>query len=209
MLKSIRRYLLTGIFVLLPVTVTVWLLWSIFVFIDGIVGRIIMFMIGRHLPGLGFLITVVVVLLAGLLATNLVGRKLFELWEVILLRIPLANSIYKVTKQIVDSISRHDKQAFREVVLVEFPRRGCWTVGFLVGEAEPELFGQAGEDLVKLFAPSALNPTQGYLLIVPRKDTVPVPISVEDGFKMVVSAGLVAPNQADHNRAAQIAATGR
>ncbi|MEW6541773.1 MAG: DUF502 domain-containing protein [Bacillota bacterium] len=209
MLKSIRRYLLTGIFVLLPVTVTVWLLWSIFVFIDGIVGRIIMFMIGRHLPGLGFLITVVVVLLAGLLATNLVGRKLFELWEVILLRIPLANSIYKVTKQIVDSISRHDKQAFREVVLVEFPRRGCWAVGFLVGEAEPELFGQAGEDMVKLFAPSALNPTQGYLLIVPRKDTVPVPISVEDGFKLVVSAGLVAPNQADHNRAAQIAATGR
>jgi uncharacterized membrane protein len=209
MLKSIRRYLLTGIFVLLPVTVTVWLLWSIFVFIDGIVGRIIMFMIGRHLPGLGFLITVVVVLLAGLLATNLVGRKLFELWEVILLRIPLANSIYKVTKQIVDSISRHDKQAFREVVLVEFPRRGCWAVGFLVGEAEPELFGQTGEDMVKLFAPSALNPTQGYLLIVPRKDTVPVPISVEDGFKLVVSAGLVAPNQADHNRAAQIAATGR
>lgn len=209
MLKSIRRYLLTGIFVLLPVAVTVWLLWSIFVFIDGIVGRIIMFMIGRHLPGLGFLITVVVVLLAGILASNLVGRKLFALWEVIMLRIPLANSIYKVAKQIVDSISRHDKQAFREVVLVEFPRRDSWVVGFLVGEAEPELFGQTGEGMVKLFVPTVPNPTSGYLLIVPRKDIIPVPISVESGFKLVVSAGIVVPNPADNNRVAETTATGR
>ncbi len=209
MLKSIRRYLLTGIAVLLPVAVTVWLLWSIFVFIDGIVGRIIMFMIGRHLPGLGFLITVAVVLLAGMLASNLVGRKLFALWEVVMLRIPLANSIYKVAKQIVDSISRHDKQAFRDVVLVEFPRRGSWVVGFLVGGAEPALFGQTGEDMVKLFVPTVPNPTSGYLLIVPRKDTVPVPISVEDGFKLVVSAGIVVPNLADNNQVAETAATGR
>lgn len=193
MFKTIRRYLLAGIAVLLPVAVTLYLLWSVFVFIDRIVGSIIVFAIGRHLPGVGFLITLVVVFLAGLLATNLVGRKLLELWEVILLRIPLADSIYKVVKQIVDSLSRHDRHMFRDVVLVEFPRREMWVIGFLIGEAGSEMFGQVGEDPVKLFVPTVPNPTSGFLIIVPRKDTVPLPISVEDGFKMVLSAGIITP----------------
>ncbi|MEW6458923.1 MAG: DUF502 domain-containing protein [Bacillota bacterium] len=199
MFKNIRRYLLTGIAVLLPVAVTLYLLWGIFVFIDRIVGSIILFVIGRHLPGAGFLITLVVVFLAGLLATNLVGRKLLELWEVILLRIPLANSIYKVVKQIVDSISRQDQHVFREVVLVEYPRRESWVIGFVVGEAEPELFDQVGENPVKLFVPTVPNPTSGFLVVVPRKDTVPLPISVEDGFKMVLSAGIIVPNHNSNN----------
>ncbi|ACA59663.1 DUF502 domain-containing protein [Candidatus Desulforudis audaxviator] len=199
MLKNIRRYLLTGIMVLLPLAATLYLLWSIFIFIDRIVGSVILFVIGRHLPGAGFLITLVVVFLAGLLATNLVGRKLIEFWEAILLRIPLANWIYKVVRQIVNSVSRQDQRVFREVVLVEFPRRESWVVGFVVGEADPHIFGKVGEDPVKLFMPTVPNPTSGYLLVVPRKDTVPLPISVEDGFKMVLSAGIVVPNHNSNN----------
>ncbi len=194
MLKDTRRYLLTGIAVLLPVAVTAWLLWSIFLFIDGIVGSVIEFITGYRIPGVGFAVTVAVVFLAGVLATNLVGRKLIDLWENILLRIPLVNSIYKVIKQIVETVGRKEEQVFRQVVLVEYPRRESWVIGFLVGEAQPDIFGRAGKDLVKLFVPTVPNPTSGFLLVVPRKDIIPTTLSVEEGFKMVLSAGIVASN---------------
>ncbi len=194
MRKSLRTYFLTGIAVLLPLAITVWLLWVIFVFIDGIVGSVIEFVTGFRIPGAGFVVTVVVVFLAGLLATNLVGRKLLGLWEEILLRIPLANWIYRVAKQIVETVGRKDEQVFRQVVLVEYPRREIWVIAFLVGEAQADLFGRIGENKVKLFVPTVPNPTSGFLIIVPRTDVIPLPISVEDGFKMVLSAGIVIPN---------------
>lgn len=196
--KNLKKYLLTGIVVLLPVAVTAWLLWAVFLFIDGIVGSVIEFVTGYRIPGVGFAVTVVVVFLAGVLATNLVGRKLIDIWEDMLLRIPLANSVYRVVKQIVDTVGRKDEQVFRQVVLVEYPRRESWVIGFLIGEAQVNLFGRAGQDLVKLFVPTVPNPTSGFLVVVPRKDIIPMDVSVEDGFKMVLSAGIVVPNNNDH-----------
>lgn len=194
MLKSIRKYFLAGIAVLLPLTITVWLLYSIFNFIDGVVGSLIKLAIGYYIPGVGFAVTLVIVFLAGLLATNLIGRKLIGLWEHVLLRTPLASPIYKTIKQIVDTVGRRDEQAFRQVVLVEYPRRESWVIGFLVGEAEADMFGEIGENHVKLFVPTVPNPTSGFLIIVSREDIVPLPISVEDGFRVVLSAGIVIPN---------------
>lgn len=199
MLKSIRKYLLAGIAVLLPLAVTVWLLYSIFIFIDGVVGSLIKLAIGYYIPGVGFAVTLVIVFLAGLLATNLIGRKLIGLWEHVLLRTPLASPIYKTIKQIVDTVGRRDEQAFRQVVLVEYPRRESWVIGFLVGEAEADIFGEIGENHVKLFVPTVPNPTSGFLIIVSRKDIIPLPISVEDGFRVVLSAGIVIPNNNQHH----------
>ncbi len=191
--KSFRRYLLTGIAILLPLTVTVWLLWVIFEFIDNIVGGIFEYIIGFRIPGLGFAFTVLFVFLVGVFATNIMGRKLIEYWENIFLRIPLVNSIYRVVQQIVDTIGHTDEQVFRQVVLVEYPRRESWVIAFLVGDAREDLFGKTHQDLVKVFVPTVPNPTSGFLIIVPRTDLTPLSITVEEGFKIVLSAGIVLP----------------
>lgn len=191
MKKSLRNYFLTGLFVLLPLAVTVYVLYLIFDFIDGLAGSIFLWLTGYKIPGVGVAVTVIVILAAGVLATNFIGRRLMEIWEHIILRLPLANWIYRVVKQIVDTLSRRDREVFREVVMVEYPRRGVWSVGFLIGPAEPHIFGREATGMSKVFVPTVPNPTSGFLLIVPDEDLVRLAIPVEQGIKIVISAGIV------------------
>jgi len=130
--KRIRNYFLTGIFVLLPLAVTVYVLYLVFNLIDNLAGSIFLWLTGYKIPGIGVAVTVVVILAAGALATNFVGHKLVQLWESILLRIPLANWIYRIVKQIVDTLTRRDRKVFRQVVMIEYPRRGIWTLAACV-----------------------------------------------------------------------------
>jgi len=189
--KRIRNYFLTGIFVLLPLAVTVYVLYLVFNLIDNLAGSIFLWLTGYKIPGIGVAVTVVVILAAGALATNFVGHKLVQLWESILLRIPLANWIYRIVKQIVDTLTRRDRKVFRQVVMIEYPRRGIWTLGFLIGPAEPDLFGPDANNMSKVFVPTVPNPTSGFLLIVPNEELVRLNIPVEQGIKIVISAGIV------------------
>ncbi|MDA8097382.1 MAG: DUF502 domain-containing protein [Desulforudis sp.] len=199
MAKNFRKYLLTGLAVILPLAITLWVLVGVFNFIDTMVASLVFFVTGYQIvwPGIGVAATIAVVLLAGMLATNILGKKLLDFWETVLLQIPLVKPIYTVVKQIVDTISRKDEQVFRQVVLVEYPRRGAWAVAFLIGDAREEFFEEIGEDMVKLFIPTVPNPTSGFLVVFPRSDLIPASISVEDGLKFVLSAGIIHPQNGE------------
>ncbi|MBU4533243.1 MAG: DUF502 domain-containing protein [Eubacteriales bacterium] len=195
MSKNFRRYLIAGLAVILPLAITLWVLVGVFKFIDEMVASLVFFLTGYQIvwPGIGVVATVGVVLVIGMLATNILGKKLLDFWEKVLLQIPLVKPIYTVVKQIVDTVSRKDEQVFRQVVLVEYPRRGAWVIAFLIGDAKEDFFGEMKVDLVKVFVPTVPNPTSGFLVIVPRSDLAPVSISVEDGLKFVLSAGIINP----------------
>lgn len=195
MSKNFRRYLIAGLAVILPLAITLWVLVGVFNFIDEMVASLVFFLTGYQIvwPGIGVVATVGVVLVIGMLATNILGKKLLDFWEKVLLQIPLVKPIYTVVKQIVDTVSRKDEQVFRQVVLVEYPRRGAWVIAFLIGDAKEDFFGEMKVDLVKVFVPTVPNPTSGFLVIVPRSDLAPVSISVEDGLKFVLSAGIINP----------------
>ncbi len=190
--RLIRRYFITGIFVLLPVIITGYILVFAFQLVDGILRNLIEYYIGRPVPGLGFLIMLALVFLAGLFGTNVVGRKLLALGEEILRRIPVVKSIYTVAKQVMEAVTMQQRGVFRHAVLVEYPRRDIYSIGFITGEAPAEISREAGEDLLSVFMPAS-PPTQGVLIMVPRKDVRILEMSVEDGLKLLLSGGIVAP----------------
>ncbi|HHW41031.1 MAG TPA: DUF502 domain-containing protein [Syntrophomonadaceae bacterium] len=190
--RLIRRYFITGIFVLLPVIITGYILVFAFKLVDGILRNLIEYYIGRPVPGLGFLIMLALVFLAGLFGTNVVGRKLLALGEEILRRIPVVKSIYTVAKQVMEAVTMQQRGVFRHAVLVEYPRRDIYSIGFITGEAPAEISREAGEDLLNVFMPAS-PPTQGVLIMVPRKDVRILEMSVEDGLKLLLSGGIVAP----------------
>ncbi|MBO8127989.1 MAG: DUF502 domain-containing protein [Peptococcaceae bacterium] len=190
-----KKYFLAGITVILPLAVTVYVLYVTYKFIDVLAGNIFKFLTGYEIPGIGFAATIIIIFLIGVLATNILGRKILGWWENLFFRIPIANSIYRTVKQIVDTLSRKDGNAFRKVVMVEYPRRDCWVIAFLIGDAPSNLCTKAGKNLTKVFVPTVPNPTSGFLIMVPREDLVVLPISIEQGMKFVLSAGIVTPDE--------------
>lgn len=195
MVKLLRKYLLTGLAVILPLAVTLWILIGVFNFIDDLVVGLVFSLTGYEIvwPGIGVAATIVLVLAAGVFATNIIGKRLLDFWETIFLRIPLVKQIYTVVKQIVDTVSKQDEQVFRQVALVEYPRKDAWVLAFVIGGAKEEFLQPTGEDSVKVFVPTIPNPTSGFLIIVPRSDLILLDISVEDGLKFVLSAGIINP----------------
>jgi uncharacterized membrane protein len=188
--KKLRNYFLAGLAVILPVTVTLYLLKLVLGFVDGLAGGVLSLFTKRHIPGVGLVSTVLVVLGVGVVATNVAGRRLVAFWDGLLLRIPLVNTIYRTSKQVVDALWYRER-AFRRVVLVEYPRRGVWAVGFVTGETVRE--GNHAEKWLNVFVPTTPNPTSGFLLLLPPSEVVPTDLPVEDGIKMVVSGGIVGP----------------
>ncbi len=156
--RLIRRYFITGIFVLLPVIITGYILVFAFKLVDGMLRNLIEYYIGRPVPGLGFLIMLTLVFLAGLFGTNVVGRRLLALGEEILRRIPIVKSIYTVAKQVMEAVTMQRRGVFRHVVLVEYPRRDIYSIGFITGEAPAEISREAGEDLLNVFMPASPPP---------------------------------------------------
>lgn len=198
MFKKLRRYFFTGIIVLLPVSITVYLMYFIFNFAENsFVGDFIntLFIKFFHfkIPGLGLVLTVLVILTMGMLATNIVGRKILAATEILIFRIPFARSIYKTSKQIIDAFIHEDKEAFQRVVLLEYPRQGLYALAFVTGETKGEAQHKTEEQLLNVFLPTTPNPTSGFLLLVPKTDVIPLKMSVEDGIKMIISGGVVTP----------------
>jgi uncharacterized membrane protein len=190
--KKLRNSFLAGLAVILPITVTLYLLKLVLGFVDGLAGNLLALFTKKHIPGVGLVSTLLVVLGVGLVATNVVGRRLVAFWETLLLRIPLVNTVYRTSKQVVDALWYRER-AFRRVVLVEYPRRGIWALGFVTGEtARPDA---NGDRLLTIFVPTTPNPTSGFLLLLPPSDVVALDLPVEEGLRMVVSGGIVAPER--------------
>lgn len=191
--SRLRRYLLTGIVVIAPVGVTVAVLWWIFSKLDAILGRWFS-VLGLRVPGLGLLALILVVVAVGWIAQLAVGRQAIAIGRRWLRRFPLTRSIYGAASQIIEQVVGEQSKFFKSCVLIEYPRLGCWTVGFLTGPAAKEIEVWSQEESVAVFVPTTPNPTSGYLVFIPRSQVRPLKMTVEEGFKLVISAGAVSPD---------------
>ena len=189
--RKIRAHFLAGILVSVPLGLTIWIFAWIFTGIDDFLQPIITQIFGRPVPGVGFGITVVLVYLIGVIASNVLGRRLLRYGESILEKVPVVRPIYTGIRQVLQSFSRPDKGGFMQVVLIEFPRRGIRTIGFVTNEESDE----SGKKLLNVFIPTCPNPTGGFLQIVEESEVIRTKISVDAALKMVVSGGRMSPKE--------------
>jgi uncharacterized membrane protein len=196
---QLRRLLVTGLLILAPVALTVFVLVQLFQWMDGIfaplIDRILAVIFERpvHVPGLGLLLTLLVVLLLGWLSTRVAGRRLLRWMESAIRRVPVAKSIYGATKGILEAVSQDQTEAFKRVVLVEYPKANLFAIGFVTSGSRWGHVHERLADLLLVFVPTTPNPTSGFLLLVPRHEAIDVPISVEEGVRMVISGGILQP----------------
>lgn len=195
----IRAYLFAGILVTAPISITLYLAWLFIGAIDGLVQALIPerynpeMYLPFSVPGLGLLMVLVFLIVVGMFAAGFLGRFMVRLGESIVNRMPVIRSIYNALKQIFETVLANQSQAFREVVMIEYPRRGLWALGFITGSTQGEVQNITADEMVNVFLPTTPNPTSGFLLFVPSRDMVRLTMTVEDGIKMVVSGGIVTP----------------
>lgn len=199
-LKSkLKAYLIAGLLVAGPIGLTVVVIQWFVTLMDGLLLAVLPErfqpnnLIGFALPGIGLIVTLLLLLLVGALATNFFGRSLVRLFENLVSRIPLVKGVYTLFKQVTDTLFVGDRQGFRKVVMIEYPRKGIWTVAFMTGLASGELPRQIGRRVINVFVPTTPNPTSGFYLLVPEEDATVLQMSVEDAFKLIVSGGMVTP----------------
>ncbi len=190
-----KRYLLAGLLLWTPLAITVWVITWAFDVLDSVLPVALRseVLFGVHIPGFGVLVVLLLILLTGFLAANLIGQKLVEVWEGVMNRIPLFRSIYSSVKQVSDTILSPNGQAFRQAVPVQYPRQGSWTIGFLTGTPSPDVAAHLPADCVSVYVPTTPNPTSGFFLMMPRADVVELSIGVDAALKYVVSMGTVPP----------------
>ena len=192
----LKKYFFTGLLILVPLAITLWVLNLIVTTMDQtllLLPASIRSQAPFNIPGMGVILTLAIVLVVGILGRNFIGRRLVVWWEALLARIPFVSAIYSSVKQVSDTLFSPSGQAFRKAVLVEFPRQGVWTVGFVVGSPGVALQQPLTGEHASVYVPTAPNPTSGYILIVPVDQVVDLDISVDEALKFVVSMGVVAP----------------
>ncbi len=198
MLK-IRSWFITGILVLTPIILTVYVAWAFITFVDNLVVPIVpdgyrpSNYLPFSIPGLGLIIVFTFTTLVGSLASGLFGRTLIRIWENILNRMPVVRSVYSAIKQILETVMAAQSDAFRQAVLVQYPRKDIWAIGFVTGSTKGEVGNNVSEKMINVFMPTTPNPTSGFLLFFPEKDLIYLKMSVEDALKLVVSGGMVIP----------------
>ena len=194
--KSIRSYLLAGLVVWLPVIVTFVVLRFIVDLLDKSIGLLPHAyqpeqLFGLHLPGYGVLLSLILLFVTGVVATNFLGQRLMRWSEAVLDRIPLVRSIYSATKQVMETVFSSNSQAFRKVLLIEYPRKGLWTIAFQTGVASDMVQEHTGEAMLSIFIPTTPNPTSGFLMMVPKSDAKELSMSIDDALKLVISLGVM------------------
>ncbi len=195
---SLKRYFITGLLVVVPIWGTVLVLKALFVTLDGLLGDIPeKYVTQRYVPGFGILLLVAVILLAGLLATNIMGRRLVKRWEDLLQRVPLVRGIYATIKSMMDVLSFQDKtqgkEKYSRVVMIEFPRKGQYALALVTGVTPGEVQDISADRVINVYVPTSPNPTSGYLLFVPESELIPVSMSVDEAMKMMFSGGMYTP----------------
>ncbi len=201
--QNLKSDLIAGLLVVIPLATTIWLSisiakWAIDLFtripkqinpfdgLDPVLTNILNFSVGLAVPLLSILII-------GLMARNIVGRWLLDFGEQFLQAIPLAGSVYKTLKQILETLVGDSKSKFRRVVIVEYPRKGVWSMGFVTGKVSPPLQTHLTEEMISVFIPTTPNPTSGWYAIIPKQEAIDIDISIEDAFKILISGGIVSP----------------
>lgn len=199
MLGRLRRYLLTGIVVTAPVAITIYLTYVFFSFIDKHVGKLVpdLWYYGPYgyttIPGLGIFIAVTFFIVVGWFATNFLGKMIIGVYEYVLDRVPVIRTIYGGIKQVFETIMASQSTAFREAVMLEYPRKGVYSIGFVTGVTQGEVQEVTKAETINVFVPTTPNPTSGYLLFVPRQELIFLQMSVEEAVKLVISGGIITP----------------
>jgi len=200
LLQRLRNYFLTGLVVTAPIAITIYLAWLFINSIDNIITPLIperynpQTYLPFGLPGFGVIVVVVTITLLGALTANFLGRYLLGVGERIVNRMPIIRSVYGTLKQIFETVVSQSSTSFQEVVLVEYPRAGLWALGFVTTQTRGEIRRVLDQELLSVFLPTTPNPTSGFLLFVPKKDVIVLDMTVEEGVKKVISAGIVSPS---------------
>jgi uncharacterized membrane protein len=195
-LALLRTSFLRGIGIIIPLGLTYWFFSALLNAVDSILSPVLEQVIGRHVPGLGFLAMLIIILLVGLLTRNLVGRLFLAWLENLLKTIPFVRSVYSAIKELVGSFVLGDKgKTFRQVIMVEYPRRGLFTIGFVTNEMQFTTPDGQRIDFLNVYIPNPPNPTSGVLVLVPTTEATPLSLSIEEGLKLVLSGGIVLPGK--------------
>lgn len=193
-----KKYFITGLLVLVPLFITVWVLSSLI----GMMDKSLLLLpeswrpqaqFGLEIPGMGALLTLLIIFVTGLIATNFFGRHVIRLWEALLARVPVVKSIYASVKQVSDTLFSDSGNAFRQAVLVQFPREGAWTIAFITGHPGGDVANHLQGDYVSVYVPTTPNPTGGYFLMMARAEVIDLDMSVDEALKYIISMGVVAP----------------
>ncbi len=197
-MKHLRRYLVAGLLVWIPLGVTIFILKVLI----GLMDRTLLLIpqqyrpeewLGFSVPGLGLILTLLVLLVTGLLAANIVGRSMVGLWESLLDRIPVVRSVYSAAKNFTEIVFSDSGQSFKKVLLIEYPRKGIYSLAFQTATNLGEVQGRMGEQMVCTFVPTTPNPTSGYIIIVPKKDIIELDMEIDEALKMIISLGVIIP----------------
>ena len=196
-----KRYLITGLLIWIPLVITIWVLHFLVTTMDQSLQLLPLewqpeALLGRRIPGIGAILTVLIVLATGIFASNILGQRLVLFWEAILRRIPVVNSIYHSVKQVSDTLFRPGGEAFRKALLVEWPREGMWTIAFMTGVPGGDAASHLRGDYVSVYVPTTPNPTGGYFVMLPREDVIELDMSVDAALRYIISMGVAAPNGA-------------
>lgn len=196
-MNRLRRYFVTGLVVLLPVISTIYILVVVFRFADGVLGRFLnnylKDTLGFYVPGLGLILSIVIILVTGFFASNFLGRRIFPFFESFFLKVSPINKIYSPLKQIVLFLLRQKELGFKKVVLVQYPSQGIWSLGFITNEAFKEIDTPAKDNLLCIFIPSSPGPLTGYTIFLPQREVIFLDISVQDALKIIISGGIFKP----------------
>lgn len=196
--QLIKRYFITGLLIWVPLVITGWVLSLIVSTLDQSL-RLLpetihpQNIVGFAIPGVGALLTLAMILLTGLLATNFIGQKLVSWWDKLLSRIPVVNSVYKSVKQVSDTLFAPNGNAFRKALLVQYPRQGSWTIAFQTGQPGGDLVNHLNGEYVSVYVPTTPNPTSGFFLMMAATDVVELDMTVDEALKYIISMGVVAP----------------
>ncbi|MBI1773296.1 MAG: DUF502 domain-containing protein [Burkholderiales bacterium] len=193
-----RKYFITGLLILVPLAITLWVLHAIISTMDQSLLLLPVEwrpekLVGFKVLGIGTILTLLIVFVTGLLAQNFIGNYVIKAWESLLQRIPIVSSIYSSVKQVSDTLFSSSGNAFRKAVLIEYPRRDCWTIGFLTGVPGGDVVNHLKGDFVSVYVPTTPNPTSGFFLMLPRDQAIELDMSVDAALKYIVSMGVVAP----------------
>jgi len=198
LLTRLRNYLISGLLFWIPLILTIIVIKFFLEFINSLVPQEYLpeaiFNLDTSIPGSGIILLFLIILITGILVTNILGRRLVALWEKLLNRIPGFRNIYNILKKVSDTIFNRSSQSFKKAFLIQYPSKGIWVIAFQSGNYRGEAESIIGEETINLFVPTTPNPTSGFFILIPKKDTFELDISVEDAFKLVISAGVVTPN---------------
>lgn len=203
---TLKKYLLTGVLIWIPLVITIWVLKLV---VDTLDQSMLLlpehwrteYWLGVHVPGQGVILTVLIVFVTGVLAANFIGERLVRLWDELLHRIPFVSSIYSSVKQVSDTLFSSSGQAFRKALLVQWPREGMWTIAFQTGVPGGDVATHLQGDFISVYVPTTPNPTGGYFVILKRADVIELEMSVDEALKYIISMGVVAPTGKRDKRA--------